>query len=743
VKELQTKRFYDFGAFRIDAEKRRLLCKDEVIPLTPKEFELLFALVRNAGKVVEKDDLLNEIWKDTFVEEGTLTRNISWLRKKLAAHVSEKDAQFIETVPKRGYRFLPEVRTAPETALVIEEQTLTRIQIEETIRIPENSEIPAGKIHPQYAGGDSALIQNSKFKIQNSKSNRTAIVLGLAALFVIALIVYFAIYNSSKNPQTILVSKVAPFSGLTGREDMPSFSPDGKQIAFAWNGGEAETLSIYVKLIGAGEPLRLTNSAQNDLYPVFSPDASQIAFVRAFPTHSEVMMIPALGGAQRKICELKAYASISFSPDGRTLAVGDADESGKFYGIYLVNVQTGEKHRLTDPPENSIDNTPRFAPDGKSIAFLRSSGDFVQELMIVSANGGEPRRMTFDKARIRNLGWSADGRHIYFVSFRSNNQTNLWQIPAGGGEPRLVSTGGKNMRNIAVSPDGRHVAFVEETEDSNIRLIESDSTARKFIASTRADHSPHIAPDGSRIAFVSDRSGRSEIWIADASGKNQRQLTDSETSAGSPRISPDGKTVVFDKQLGENSSIFTISVEGGEPRAVTDGSFRDILPSWSADGKMIYFASNRSGDYQLWKIPANGGEAVQITKQGAFESFAAPDGKTILYSKTRGIAGIRQVSIDGEDEKPLPALAEASYWRSWTVTSAGVYFVAYSPEPPFQIKFYDFSNGQTKTVRTIEKTPLWNYAGLSASADGKTLIYAQADQNSSTIMLAEISDSEE
>ncbi|HQU84888.1 MAG TPA: winged helix-turn-helix domain-containing protein [Pyrinomonadaceae bacterium] len=737
MKELQTNRFYDFGAFRLDAKKRRLLRGEEIIPLTPKEFELLFVLVKNAGKVVEKDDLLDEIWKDTFVEEGTLTRNISWLRRKLAANVDEKNIKFIETVPKRGYRFLPEIKIESEQPLVIEEQTLTRIRIEETLTIPDQK-IEAEIIVPQIAASNEyALIQNSKFKIQNSKSNRLYLAFALIIFAVLGFFAYRAVFQTSETTP-ILVSKIAPFSGLTGREDMPSFSPDGKQIAFSWNGGEADTLSIYVKLIGAGEPLRLTNSAQNDLYPTFSPDASQIFFVRAFPTHSEVIAIPALGGAERKICELKSYASLSFAPDGNTLAIGDADESGKIFAVYLLDLRTGEKRRLTNPSETSLDNTPRFSPDGKQIAFLRSSGDFVQELMIVSSTGGEPRQITNDKARIRNLGWSADGKNIYFVSFRANNQSNLWQISASGGEPRLVSTGGKNMRNMAVSPDRKTVAFVEETEDSNIRRINSDGTAQKFIASARGDHSPHIAPDASRIAFVSDRSGHGEIWIADADGKNQRQLTFSEVSAGSPRISPDGKTVLFDKQTGESSNIFTVSIEGGEPRRIAETAARDILPAWSADGKTIFFTSNRSGDFQLWKIPANGGEAVQLTKQGAFESFAAPDGKTILYSKSRGIAGLWQISIDGSDEKTVSALSEAGYWRSWTVTNGGVYFVAYAPNPPYQLKFYDFANARLNNLAAIEKVPLWNFSGLSASADGKLVLYAQSDQNTSSIMLADV-----
>ena len=146
VKQPQTQEFYSFGAFRMDVKKHRLWRGEELIALTPKEFELLLMLVEHAGRIVEKDDLHAQIWKDTFVEDGTLTRNISWLRKKLGAG-NKSGEQFIETCPKRGYRFLPEVtRSSGENALIIEEQTLTHIRIEETTSIADsrNRRVRAG-----------------------------------------------------------------------------------------------------------------------------------------------------------------------------------------------------------------------------------------------------------------------------------------------------------------------------------------------------------------------------------------------------------------------------------------------------------------------------------------------------------------------------------------------------------------------------------------------------------------------
>ncbi len=736
------KEFYEFTSFHIDVKKRRLMSGDELIPLTPKEFDVLFLLVENAGRAVEKDELLNAVWKDTFVEEATLTRNISWLRKKLAAH-GETDAKIIETVPKRGYRFLPEVTKSVAAApfgkgqivQFIEEQIVQEIQIEESIEIvpsPNDNEI----VRAAASNFDQKTLPAAPVK--RKLSSLWIIPVGLLLAFV-ALAVYRE-YFFKKQPELILASKIAPFSGLPGRENSPAFSPDGKQLAFTWDGGiDGATSDIYIKLIGAGEPVRLTNTPNEEINPVFSPDGKSIAFVRLFPDHNEIILIPALGGAERKIYDRASYASLSFSPDGKSLAAAELDLSANNAGIFAINLETGVKSRLTTPAASAVDVNPRFSPDGKSLAFIRYFSSFRREIFVVPAIGGEPRQITDDDVRIYGLAWNPDGEALFFTSFRQTNQLGLWEISINGDEPRLVPTGSKNLADLTISPDGKTIAFVEETADENIWEIAPDQPPKPIIRSTRADHSEQFSPDGSQIVFVSDRTGNDEIWIADADGKNQRQLTDSETAAGSPRFSPDGKSIVCDVQIAGKGNVFIVSVNGGTPRRLTEPDSNNFLPAWSADGKEIFFVSDRGGDNQMWKMNA-GDEtsAVQITKQGAFEMFAAPDGKTIIYSKGVGKFGLWQVGVGGADEKPIPELAEVGAMRSWFVSQKGIYFTAFDSQQPFHIKFFDFTTRQTRQITDTDKSPLNYYANLSVSPDGKKILYARQDQSASAIMFAEL-----
>ena len=490
MKDKQIQAFYEFASFRLDVKQCRLTFGSELVALTPKEFDVLFFLIENADRVVEKEELLDEIWKDTFVEEATLTRNISWLRKKLAAHT---DAKIIETLPKRGYRFLPEITNGGANLAFIEEQTIRQIEIEEVIEF-EPSEFAGEIIHIKPLEAVKALPAAPP-------KNRFAPLLISSAVLIFAVFAVMAYRGYfSPPPKIVPLSRIVPFSGLPGRENSPAFSPDGKQLAFAWDGGvDGGNFDIYVKLIGAGEPVRLTQTAEEEINPVFSPDGKSIAFVRIFPTHNEIILIPALGGAERKIYENASYASLSFSPDGKFLAAAELDLSNKQTGIFTINLQTGEKIRLTAPENPAVDHTPRFSPDGKSLAFIRYFSSFRREIFVVSADGGNPRQITADDVQIYGLAWNTDSEELFFTSFRAANQLNLWRIPlTAKAEPQMISTGSKNLQSLAVSPNGHTIAFTEETADVNIWEIAPDQPQHLLIRSSRDDHSQQFSPDGTQ-----------------------------------------------------------------------------------------------------------------------------------------------------------------------------------------------------------------------------------------------------
>ena len=740
------KRFYNFGGFRLDTHNQRLLRDGETISLTLKQFELLLALVENAGDVVSKDRLFEQVWKDVAVADETLTRNISWLRQKLG------DGKFIETVPKRGYRFAAEVTTSDRSEIFVEETTLTRIRVEETLEFGVRS--ADGGVEND---GNLQII-----KVEDAppvrKSNPPSALrrphllwLAFAALALLAAasigFIVYQNYFARRDAKIDFAFSVKPFSGALGRENTPAFSADSKQIAFSWNGGTRENSDIYVQLIGAGEPVRLTDTEVHEQYPVFSPDGTYIAFVRDFKTYGEIILMPALGGAERRVARVfSGNYSISFAPDGKSVAVVDAtEEGGKQYAIFIVDLKTGERRRATASGEFSGETTPRFSPDGKSLAFVGVFPDYAQDLYVISTDGetNEPVRLTSDRKTIHSLAWSADGAEIFFVSLRESNNPNIWRIGAKGGSPEFLSIGGKGMTNLAASPDGKWLAFVENTKHSDIyRLNVGEPKTKPLIATSYTEDVPNFSPDGRHIVFHSNRSGNVEAWIADADGRNLRQITDSNLQVGTVRFSPDGTNIAFHARDGENKDIYVAPIEGGEARRLTVDAASDLYPSWSADGKFVYFASDRTGENQLWRVPASGGDAVQITRDGGFESFASADGKWIYYTKNSPEIGLRRVSAaataENSDETTITRLNNEGFQNVWTLTKNGIYFVAGPDRSPAKIKFYDPATEQISEIAETDKFNSSGFAGMTVSPDGKTIVFAQFDQNASNIMLADI-----
>jgi len=709
----QTNGIYEFGSFRLDARERLLWRDGATISLTPKAFDLLLALVERHGRLVDKEELFQTIWPDTIVEESNLSSNISLIRKALGD--GENGLKFIETVPKRGYRFVGEVRRLPVEAN----------ELAPDAPLPIN-EAPVAAIQPRRRFHPLLLV---------------LLALGLLIVGYYATARWFGSREPSVAPMTTTVPfTTVPFTTLPGNENYPTFSPDGNSIAFTSDGEQGDNVDIYVKQIGNESMHRLTTDPAVELWPRWSPDGRWIAFIRT----GGLYLIPSLGGAERKITQLNNSAGIltqmpNWTPDSEWLAVSDRSSPAEPFGIWLINRETGEKRKLTAPPAvTDLDRSPAISPDGETVVFTRNSGG-VDRLYLVPIAGAEPRRFSSVEGILGTPTWSLDGRAILFQL----SHDELWKAPVTGGAPERILTGSRHPDGFALSRQGNRLAWVQDVGDTNIWRMELDSgakpqaTPQTFIASTRMDVDMRFSPDGRKIVFASNRSGSWEIWVCGSEGQRLVRLTSFNRFCGSPRWSPDSRQIVFDANVEDGAGIYVISVEGGKPSRLTNGPSREVVPSWSRDGNWIYFCSNRSGSNQIWKMPAAGGAAIQVTQQGGFESQESPDGQFLYFTKGY-LPGIWRVPISGGEEKMALNHHGSGKWRYWAVREQGIYFAtAEIPERP-QLEFFNFATGKVTTIATLgKKVGYHGFSGLDVSPDGRWLIWQQLDQEGSDIMLLE------
>ncbi|MGH9843102.1 MAG: protein kinase domain-containing protein [Blastocatellia bacterium] len=606
----------------------------------------------------------------------------------------------------------------------------------------ETAWIEAADTHKTALHSTGALIERRK----------PGLALTLAAMVAVAglgfgLYQFIARSRSSSRP----VPRIIPFTSFPGAEFRPSFSPDGNQLAFEWNGEKEDNYDIYAKLVDSSGLLRLTTDPARDYSPAWAPDGRSIAFLRSVQAEGMggvmvVYLVSSLGGAERKLAEgikVGESQSLSWSPDGKFLAFGDESLPDGPDNIVLLEVATGEKHRLTSPPAQiSGDSTPAFSPDGRKLAFVRWVTSGVSDLYLSSvsgAAGGEPKRITFDNATIRGLAWIPNGEEIVFASER-RGVSSLWRINASGGEPELVEAIGSSVQFPAVAPRGDRLAFTQLINDTNIYRVDLTAPAShglsraKFLASTLEDDSPQYSPDGKSIVFGSTRSGSFEIWLCGSEGQQPRQLTAmGGPLTGTPRWSPDSRQIAFDSRSQGNADIYVISVEGGAPRRLTTEPSEDVVPGWSKDGRWVYFCSNRGGRREIYKLPAEGGPAVQVTTQGGFEAFESSDGQFLYYTKRSYDSTLWRRPTAGGEETLAFNSNRVIYLRNWALADQGVYFASSESV----IEFFNLAAGKATPVTTVEKRLARGVSGLAVSPDRKWMLYAQVEQQGSDIMLME------
>jgi len=583
---------------------------------------------------------------------------------------------------------------------------------------------------------------------------------GAAALILVLLVgAGLALFRGRRAP---LSPRSVPLTASQDDEHWATFSPDGTQVAFSWNGERTgagpfgatlpqSNFDVWLKLIGSSETRRLTNDPASDLYPSWSPDGRQIAFLRfrSWDPSATIHVVSPLGGAERKVGDLPGASSqIAWSPDGRWLAVRRSRSPGETSptsgGIHLIPLQEGEPRALTSPDPPGYDAHPAFSPDGGRLAYASCGvGLFppcnvqVVEVGRDLVPRGPARRLTDQAAGIVGLTWSRDGRSIIYSSAHvGTDRARLWRVATSGDwPPERLEFVPQGAIGPVVAPARDRLAFTHTTFDVDIHRFEREGPSRPLLVSSLPDYAPTFSPDGRKIAFESGRSGeREEIWLADADGSNPTQLTKGPGHwQGTPRFSPDGRHVVFESR-GENgyADVWMIDVEGGVPRRITNGPFTNGMASFSRDGRFIYFRQDHKDGRDISRIPVAGGEPHRLTHGGGLLAREAPDGKSLFFTQ-RETSPLFQLELPNG---PARQVVDCVQGRSLADGPDGMYYlgcVPYGADSP--LHRLDVRSGRSERLGTVAAS-IGN-VGLAVSPDGRTILFLSGLNRGADLMLVE------
>ena len=721
-----------FGPFTLDGRSGELRNGPTRLKVPDQSIAVLQALLERPGELVTRETLRDRLWgPDTFVDfEAGLNAAVRRLREAL---LDSADApRYIETLPRRGYRFIAPVDGTSAAA-------------------PPAPAALVGTEAPAPARDDTARAGRVRLR---------HVAFAILALTIIGSAVWAGLRWNDAAPAA---ARPVPITSYPGLELDPAISPSGELVAFAWEGEGGDNFDIYVQSIVTGSRWQLTTDGAADGGPAWSPDGQRIAFVRVrsgrgqlnVSGRAEIIVMPALGGPEQPLFEAWSFGpahGLSWTPDGKHLVFSDRSGSGPASAIYLYSFEDGGRRQLTHPPTNLTDVYPVVSPDGRYLAFVRMNplagggNVFLQKLEQLQVSG-QPTQLTNGRS-VLTFDWTGDSRSIIHDSVYV--EPGLWRIAVAGGAPELVLP---NIRAGRPSVARRGVGMVYQnsliagdiwelpTPSSPNRQPSGDATFR-VIESTSRDFDMRFSPDGTRIAFVSLRSGKSELWVSNRDGSQQTQLTNFDGwRVGSPSWSADGKRIAFDAtRTGTgNWNLYIVAADRGPVKPLTSDAFNNIRPSWSVDDGWIYFGSDHkgAGDWQIWKIPSTGGTPIQVTRGGGYEPIVSVDGRHIFYAKLTPTEGIWSVPAEGGHEVQI---VKRGRDLNFDVAENGIFWMDTSAKPQATVEMFSFSSGQIVPVARLPPgVRLLPASYLTVTRDGRSMLYSRFDQWHSDIeMLPQI-----
>jgi Tol biopolymer transport system component len=538
------------------------------------------------------------------------------------------------------------------------------------------------------------------------------------------------------------VLETVPFTYFEGIESEPSFSPDGKTLAYTWDGEGAHMKAVYTQGLGASTPVRVTHSGSKESAPVWSPDGRRIAFLRESDYATwDLRIIDANGSNDTSIASFPSLPGntpgLSWSPDGSWLVTAAAQGPTRKLALVMISPQTHEMKLVPGKDASASCFAPAFAQDGR-IAYIKALDVGVDDVYVARFPEGHENRVTFDHAMIGGLAWSRNDKALIIASERAGGRMSLWRFPLGGAPLRLTESS-QMATNPAVSRDGGKLVFSRRVDDINIWRQELAPGSRRadvaLIASSALDSSPQFSPDGAQLAFRSSRSGSSEIWVSQADGSHVWQLTHvGGPLTGSPAWSPDGKWISYDSRQSGKAHIWVIPAGGGQPRRLTGDDYSEMVSSWSRDGKFVYYTTDRSGTWSAWRAGVSDGR-TEFVHDGAFAAKESSDGY-LYYARGQNAPGLFRAPLAGGPEEPVLPQLGAGGWGRWALGRGKVYFIDWVDKSA-QIAYaqvHDLKSGRKRELFQLKHLVGFDGA-LAVAPDESSLVYAQLDRSGSDLFL--------
>jgi Tol biopolymer transport system component/DNA-binding winged helix-turn-helix (wHTH) protein len=747
----QDHHIYEFGPFRLDAQKRLLLREGKPVKLFPKEFDTLLTLVERCGEVLDRDQLMRRVWGEVVVEEGNLTTNISHLRKLLGEKPNQHD--YIVTVPGQGYRFVAGVRAAFDEVIVHER---TRITLEqEEVETTAGSEGPVAQTNGRRRANDAALATATSATTLDPNffarpfKHRSAIV--AAFIFLLAATTTFFILSQRPRYEQQKAAPQIPFQQITikrmtvnGNPRGATLSPDGKLFAYVLMDPEGKQ-SLWLGHVDGGETIQLRSPAELIYVGLtFAPDGGSLYFtaIEDYSSDGTLYKIPVLGGVAEDV-KKHVRNRIAFSPDDKQFAFVRDDVTKRRSVLIIADTKGTAERELASRPGNLsfFRHSPSWSPDGSMIAVGAINNESEQdcEVFVVNVEDGSIRQLSGRGwKQIRRTEWLNDSSGLIVVASetRSGVDTQLWYVSYPNGEARrLVNDLNMYSTSVALSADNKSLLAMRGQTQSNIWIAPSEdlSNAKQITFDSVGRMNGWTGLDWTpdrRLVFTALADKSLTFWAVNADGSNEKQLLTSGHVNDQMAITADGRYIVFHSDRSGSSEIWRANFDGSNMRQLTTGG-NNSQPHVSPDGRWVVYKSGSDDLGALWRISIDGGTPARLLEKGASWPRVSPDGKLIACTYDDGKEKLAIFSVAGGQPIKLfdvPRLANFNNGLRWTPDSKAVTYRDWADG----IWKQSLDGGEPHRLEGLPQEKLYSYGW---SRDGKLFAFTRVTELQDIVLI--------